>query len=63
MGGVSCANDVYNKIKLGASLVQLYTSLTYNGPQLINKILIDLVRLFKADGFKNVSEAVGVDNK
>ena len=30
-----------NKIKLGASLVQMYTSLTYGGPQLINKILID----------------------
>jgi len=63
VGGVSCAKDVYNKIKLGASLVQLYTSLTYNGPQLINKILIDLVKLIRADGFKNVSEAVGVDNK
>ena len=43
VGGVSSALDVYNKIKLGASLVQLYTSLTYGGPQLINKILIDLV--------------------
>ena len=62
VGGVSSALDVYNKIKLGASLVQLYTSLTYGGPHLINKILIDLVKLIKDDGLKNISEAVGVDN-
>ena len=64
----NCTKDapsliVYNKIKLGASLVQLYTSLTYGGPQLINKILIDLVKLIKDDGFANISEAVGVNNK
>ena len=63
VGGVSSALDVYSKIKLGASLVQMYTSLTYGGPQLINKILIDLVKLIKDDGFANISEAVGVDNK
>ncbi len=63
VGGVGSAFDVYNKIKLGASLVQMYTSLTYGGPQLINKILIDLVKLIKDDGFTNISEAVGVNNK
>ena len=63
VGGVSSALDVYNKIKLGASLVQLYTSLTYGGPQLVNNILIDLVKLIKNDGFINISEAVGVNNK
>ena len=63
IGGVGSALDVYNKIKLGASLVQMYTSLTYGGPQLINKILIDLVKLIKNDGFANITEAVGVNNK
>ena len=63
VGGVGNALDVYSKIKLGASLVQMYTSLTYGGPRLINKILIDLVKLIKDDGFANISEAVGVDNK
>ena len=62
VGGVSNAKDVYDKIKMGASLVQLYTSLTYSGPKLINEILIRLAKLIKDDGFKNVSEAVGVDN-
>ena len=41
----------------------MYTSLTYSGPHLINKILIDLVKLIKDDGFANISEAVGVNNK
>ena len=63
VGGVSNAADVYNKIKLGASLVQLYTALTYKGPKLINQILIDLVQLIKNDGFTNVSEVVGILNK
>ncbi len=63
VGGVCSALDAYNKIKLGASLVQLYTSLTYCGPQLINEILIDLVKLIKDDGFTNISEAVGADNR
>ena len=63
VGGISSAIDVYHKIKLGASLVQLYTSFTYGGPQLINKILIDLVELIKDDGYRNISEAVGVANK
>jgi dihydroorotate dehydrogenase len=63
VGGVGSALDVYSKIKLGASLVQMYTSLTYGGPRLINKILIDLVKLIKDDGFTNISEAVGVNNK
>ena len=63
VGGVNSAIDVYNKIKLGASLVQLYTALTYGGPNLINEILIDLAKLIKNDGFTNVSEAIGIDNK
>ena len=63
VGGVNSAIDVYNKIKLGASLVQLYTALTYGGPNLINEILIDLAKLIKNDGFTNISEAIGIDNK
>ena len=63
VGGISSASDAYNKIKLGASLVQMYTSLTFGGPQLISRILIDLVKLIKKDGFTNISEAVGADNQ
>ena len=60
VGGISNAEDVYTKIKLGASLVQLYTALTFNGPQMINKIKKDLALLLKNDGYKNITDAVGI---
>lgn len=62
-GGVFSAEDAYEKIKLGASLVQLITGLIYEGPSLISEINQGLVHLLKKDGFSNISEAVGADNK
>ena len=59
VGGVSNGKDAYQKIKLGASLVQLYSALTFKGPSLVNEINKDLVKLIKQDGFKSVSEAIG----
>src|SRR5262249_20944553 len=58
-GGVSSAEDAYAKIKAGASLVQLYTALVFEGPGLIPIIKRDLTALLKRDGFKSVAEAVG----
>ena len=60
VGGISNAEDVYTKIKLGASLVQLYTALTFNGPQMINNIKKDLSYLLQNDGYKSISDAVGI---
>lgn len=62
-GGVFSAEDAYKKIKLGASLVQLITGMIFEGPQLIGEINYGLNRLLKKDGYKNISEAIGVDNK
>jgi dihydroorotate dehydrogenase len=62
VGGISSGADAYAKIRAGASLVQLYTGLVYKGPELINDIKRDLVRLLRRDGFRRVSEAVGVDS-
>ena len=59
VGGVSSGADAYKKIKLGASLVQLYTSLVYNGPKIINEINNDLLALMELDGVTNISEIVG----
>ena len=53
--------ECYEKIKSGASLVQLYTGLTYQGPKIINNILMELVNLLKIDGYKNIKDAVGRD--
>ncbi len=59
VGGISSGRDCYEKIKSGASLVQLYTALVYSGPNLINDIKSDLIDLIKTDGYKNVSEVIG----
>jgi len=59
VGGISSGSDCYEKIKSGASLVQLYTALTYSGPYLITNIKKELVDLIKTDGYNNISEVVG----
>lgn len=60
-GGVFTAEDAYKKIRLGASLIQMITGMIFEGPQIIGQINRELVELLKRDGFKNISEAVGVD--
>lgn len=62
-GGVFSAEDAYKKIKLGATLIQLITGMIFEGPQLISEINRGLVKLLEKDGFKNISEAIGVDNR
>lgn len=62
-GGVFNAEDAYKKIKLGASLIQLITGMIFMGPQVISEINYGLVKLLKKDGYKNISEAVGQENK
>ena len=59
VGGVSSGAEAYDKIRAGASLVQLYTALVYRGPGLIAAIKRDLADCLRRDGFSNVSEAVG----
>ncbi len=61
VGGIFSAEDAYTKIKLGATLVELITGMIFEGPQLIGQINKGLVALLKADGYKNISEAIGVD--
>ena len=60
VGGVFSAQDAYAKILAGASLVEVYTSLVYEGPGLPARINAGLVKLLRRDGFKHVSEAVGI---
>lgn len=60
VGGISTADDAYEKIKSGASLVQVYSALVYQGFDLVNDINEGLIKLVQADGFKNISEAVGL---
>lgn len=60
-GGVFTAADAYRKLRLGASLLQIYTALIYEGPGVIAQINRGLCSLLLKDGFRNVNEAVGAD--
>ena len=59
VGGISSAEDAYAKIKAGASAVQLYSALVYQGLSLGPRIAKELDQLLEQDGFANVAEAVG----
>jgi dihydroorotate dehydrogenase len=59
VGGVFTAHDAYDKIKAGASAVQIYTGWVYEGPGAVKRINRGLLRLMERDGFRSVSEAVG----
>ncbi|PZQ47387.1 MAG: quinone-dependent dihydroorotate dehydrogenase [Micavibrio aeruginosavorus] len=60
-GGISSAQDAYAKIRAGASLVQLYTALVFQGPSLVSDILTGLGRLLEKDGFDHITKAIGKD--
>ncbi len=59
VGGISSAEDAYAKIKAGASLVQIYSSLVFHGPAVVGKIIDGLEILLKADGYQHITEAIG----
>lgn len=59
VGGISSAQDAYDKIRAGASLVQLYSALVYKGPALVNDIKRGLSERLKRDGFDTLAQAVG----
>lgn len=61
VGGIASAQDAYLKIRAGASLVQLYTALVYQGFGLVGEINRGLAELLARDGFASVADAVGVD--
>lgn len=61
VGGISTAEQAYARIRAGASLLQIYTAMVYEGPMLARVIHRGLSRLLAQDGFANVAEAVGVD--
>ncbi|MEK7514880.1 MAG: dihydroorotate dehydrogenase (quinone) [Patescibacteria group bacterium] len=62
-GGIFTTEDAYEKIRLGASLVQLITAMIYEGPQCIGEINEGLVRLLKRDGYARIHEAVGAAHR
>jgi dihydroorotate dehydrogenase len=63
VGGIFSADDAWEKITAGASLVQCYTGLVYEGPGLARKVVTGLREKVSAGGFKNISAAVGTATK
>jgi len=61
VGGVDSGAAAYAKIRAGATLVQLYTALAYEGPGLVHRIKRELAALLARDGFARVGDAVGID--
>lgn len=61
VGGISSADDAYAKIRAGASLIQLYTALVYQGPGLIGRIKSGLAARLRADGFATLEDAIGTE--
>jgi dihydroorotate dehydrogenase len=62
-GGIESGDDAYAKIRAGASLVQLYTALVYEGPGLVRRIKRDLAARLRADGFAAIRGAIGADHR
>jgi dihydroorotate dehydrogenase len=61
VGGIFTADDAYQRMRAGASLVQLYTGLIYEGPGLVARIVRGLGERLTRDGVSHISEVIGVD--
>lgn len=59
VGGIFDADDAWEKISAGASLVQLYTGFIYQGPNIAQQINEGLAEILAREGFKDLDEAVG----
>jgi dihydroorotate dehydrogenase len=59
VGGIASGADAYAKIRAGASLLQLYSALVYEGPGLVGRIKRELAQCLRRDGFSSLSQAVG----
>jgi dihydroorotate dehydrogenase len=59
VGGIANADDAWERIRAGASLIQLYTAMVYEGPGIARRIASGLAHRLKREGFANISELVG----
>ncbi len=63
VGGIFTADDAWEKITAGASLIQVYTGWTYNGPWMVDRILTGLLAKLETQGLSSISAAVGIGNR
>jgi dihydroorotate dehydrogenase len=62
VGGIRRPSDAYERIRAGASLLQIYSGFVFEGPALVGRLCHGLTQRLRADGFERVSDAVGVDS-
>jgi len=63
VGGIASGSEAYAKIRAGASLVQLYSAMVYEGTALVTRIKHELLDLITRDGFTSITEVVGIDHR
>jgi dihydroorotate dehydrogenase len=61
VGGIFTAEDAWDKIAAGASLIQLYTGLVFEGPGIARNIVSGLKKRVASEGFESISDAIGID--
>ena len=61
VGGIENADDAWERIRAGASLVQLYSAMVYEGPRIARRIAAGLADRLRREGFANIAEAVGTE--
>ena len=61
VGGIASVEDAWERIRAGASLVQLYSAMVYEGPGIARRIANGLAERLKRDGYANIAEAVGTE--
>jgi dihydroorotate dehydrogenase len=62
VGGITTADDAWERIRAGASLVQLYTAMVYEGPGIARRIARGLAARLKREGYSSIGEAVGTED-
>ncbi len=63
VGGIDSPEEAYRRLKAGASLIQIYSSLIFKGPSLPSEINRGILRLLRRDGYSHISEAIGSEVK
>jgi len=63
VGGIATADDAWERIRAGASLVQLYTAMVYEGPGIARRIAGGLAERVEREGMRNIAEAVGSEKR
>ena len=63
VGGIFTARDVYEKLKAGASVVQIYSAMVYQGPGMVSRLRHELMELMVRDGYQDIREVIGLEHR